>query len=60
MEICKAPTLWLKALNMHNITHIMHIEIQNGYQQFNKTDEDFGQNCLKQGWRQGVLRLRSP
>ena len=29
MEICNAPTLWLKALNMHNITHIMHIEIQN-------------------------------
>ena len=26
-EICKAPTLWLKALNKHNITHIMYIEM---------------------------------
>ena len=24
MELCKAPTLWLKALNKH--THIMYIE----------------------------------
>ena len=27
MEICKAPTLWLKALNNH--THIMYIEMEN-------------------------------
>ena len=27
MEICKAPTLRLKALNEH--THIMHIEMEN-------------------------------
>ena len=27
MEICKAPTLWLKALNKH--THIMYIEVEN-------------------------------
>ena len=27
MEICKAPTLWLKALNKH--THIMYIEMEN-------------------------------
>ena len=25
MEICKAPTLWLKALNKHSIKHIMYI-----------------------------------
>ena len=29
MEICKAPTLRLKALNKHNKTHIMYIEIEN-------------------------------
>ena len=28
MEICKAPTLRLKALNMHSITHIMYIEME--------------------------------
>ena len=27
IEICKAPTLWLKALNKH--THIMYIEMEN-------------------------------
>ena len=27
MEICKAPTLWLKALNKH--MHIMYTEIEN-------------------------------
>ena len=27
MEICKAPTLWLKALNKH--AHIMYIEMEN-------------------------------
>ena len=34
MEICKAPTLWLKVLNKYN-THTVH---QDGkcYQQFNK------------------------
>ena len=26
MEICKAPTLRLKALNRHSISHIMYIE----------------------------------
>ena len=25
-EICKAPSLWLRALNKHNITHVMCIE----------------------------------
>ena len=29
MEICKAPTLWLKALNRHSIAHIMYIEMEN-------------------------------
>ena len=28
MEICKAPTLWLKVLNKHSITHIMYIEMK--------------------------------
>ena len=27
MEICKAPTLQLKAVNKHSLTHIMYIEI---------------------------------
>ena len=27
MEICKPPTLWLKAVNKH--THIMYIEMEN-------------------------------
>ena len=26
MEICKAPTMRLKALNKHNMTHIMYLE----------------------------------
>ena len=29
MEICKVPTLWLKVLNKHSITHIMYIEMEN-------------------------------
>ena len=29
MEICKAPTLRLKAPNKYNITHIMYIEMEN-------------------------------
>ena len=28
MEMCKAPTLWLKALNKHSITHIMYIKME--------------------------------
>ena len=28
MEICKAPTLRLKALNKHSITHMMYIEME--------------------------------
>ena len=28
MEICKAPTLRLKALNKNSITHIMYIEME--------------------------------
>ena len=28
MEICKVPTLQLKALNKHRITHIMYIEME--------------------------------
>ena len=29
MEICKTPTLRLKELNKHNITHIMYMEMEN-------------------------------
>ena len=29
MEICKAPTLRLKALNKYGITRIMYIEMEN-------------------------------
>ena len=29
MEICKAPTLRLKVLIKHIITHIMYIEMEN-------------------------------
>ena len=36
MEICKVPTLRLKALNKHNMTHIMYIETENASQQFKK------------------------
>ena len=28
MEICRAPTLRLKALNKHSITHKMYIEME--------------------------------
>ena len=28
MDICKAPTLWLRALNKHGITHIMYTEME--------------------------------
>ena len=36
MEICKAPTLRPKALNKHNIAHIMYIETKKKCQQFSK------------------------
>ena len=29
MEICKTPSLRPKALNKHNITHIMYIKMKN-------------------------------
>ena len=29
MDICKAPTLRLKALNKHSIIHIIYIEMEN-------------------------------
>ena len=38
MEICKAPTLWLKVLNKYNMTHIMHTEVKKKKtQQFRKS-----------------------
>ena len=36
MEICKAPTMRLKALNKHNVTHIMYIEMNNGISNLTK------------------------
>ena len=38
MEICKAPTLLLKALNKH--THIMYIEMKNVIKKKKKKDID--------------------
>ena len=29
MEICKVPTLRLRVLNKHSVTHIMYIEMEN-------------------------------
>ena len=29
MAVYKAPTLWLKALNKHSITHNVHREVEN-------------------------------
>ena len=37
MEIYKVHTMWLKALNMHNITHIMYIEMKNGISNLTKS-----------------------
>ena len=39
MEICKEPTLWLKALNKH--THIMYIEMENVIPKKEDTDKGF-------------------
>ena len=36
MEICKVPTLQLKALNKHSITHIMYIKMQNVISNYKK------------------------
>ena len=38
MEICKAPTLRLKALNKH--THIIYIEIENIIQKEKEEEEE--------------------
>ena len=38
MEICKAPTPQLKALNKHNVTHIMYIEMENVISSLTKTN----------------------
>ena len=35
MEICKAPTLRLKALNKYSITHIMYIEMKMSFKKIN-------------------------
>ena len=40
MEICKAPTLRLKALNKH--THIMYIEMENIIKIKERKDTDKG------------------
>ena len=39
MEICKAPTLRLKALNKH--THIMYIEMENVIKKEEDIDKGF-------------------
>ena len=36
MEIYKAPTLWLKSLNKHSITHMMYIKMENVISNKNK------------------------
>ena len=39
MDICRAPTPWLKALNKHNdVTHIMYIEMENVISNLRKTN----------------------
>ena len=38
MEISKAPTLWLKALNKHNLTHVMYIEMKKVIWNFTKAN----------------------
>ena len=43
MEICKAPTLWLKALNNH--THIMYIEIENVIQKKRRQKRVYIDKC---------------
>ena len=37
MEICKAPTQRLKALNKHNMTHIMYIEMEHDISNLTKS-----------------------
>ena len=39
MEICKAPTLLLKALNKY--THVMYIEMENVIKKEEDIDKDF-------------------
>ena len=39
MEICKAPTLRLKALNKHRIIHIMYSEMENNINNEKKKNE---------------------
>ena len=43
MEICKAPTLRLKALNKH--THMMYIEMENVIKE-KKREKRYGQGFL--------------
>ena len=40
MEICKAPTLRLKALNKHNITQIMYIEMKTKFSNYKKEEKE--------------------
>ena len=40
MDICKAPTLRLKALNKHSITHIMYNEMENVISNFKKKSDN--------------------
>ena len=45
MEICKAPTLWLNALNKH--THIMYIEMKNVIPPQKKEEEEVEEDINK-------------
>ena len=45
MEICKAPTLWLNALNKH--THIMYIEMKNVIPPKKKEEEEVEEDINK-------------
>ena len=51
MEISKAPTLWLKALNKQNLTHVMYIKMKKVIWNFTKANtkctpqQGFKHNC---------------
>ena len=55
IEICKVPTLQLKALNKH--THIMYIEMENFIQKKKKLNCHSVQFKTRDKTRQGVLSL---
>ena len=48
MEMCKDPTLRLKALNKHSITHIMYIKMENVIRNLKTKTKNFcvSQSCI--------------